>query len=68
VKQSGFGRVHGADGLREFATTRAVARQRFAGLLRVATFARTERTDRSLSTISSLRRGRRHGPQTAERR
>ena len=68
VKQSGFGRVHGADGLREFSTTRAVARQRFAGLLRVATFARTARTDRSLATISSLRRGRRHGPQTAERR
>lgn len=30
VGDSGFGRVHGADGLREFARPRAVVRQRFA--------------------------------------
>jgi acyl-CoA reductase-like NAD-dependent aldehyde dehydrogenase len=67
VKQSGFGRVHGADGLREFATTRAVARQRFAALLRVATFARTARVDRALATISTVRRGGRRASRAADR-
>ena len=68
VKQSGFGRVHGADGLREFATTRAVARQRFAALLRVATFARTARVDRALATISTVRRAGRRASRAADRR
>ena len=59
VKQSGFGRVHGADGLREFATTKAIARQRFGGPLTVSTFARTAGADRLLAAITSVRRGRR---------
>ncbi len=41
--RSGFGRVHGPGGLREFAAAKATARQRFPAPLRLAAFARTAR-------------------------
>jgi len=56
---SGFGRVHGPDGLREFAYPRSVARQRFALPVAVQSFRRTERTDRLLARVIRLRHGRR---------
>jgi aldehyde dehydrogenase (NAD+) len=40
VGDSGFGRIHGEDGLREFARAQAVTRQRFAPPIAVTTFAR----------------------------
>jgi aldehyde dehydrogenase (NAD+) len=40
VGDSGFGRVHGADGLREFARAKAVTRRRFRPMVQVLTFAR----------------------------
>ncbi|HET9254768.1 MAG TPA: aldehyde dehydrogenase family protein [Pseudonocardiaceae bacterium] len=40
VGDSGFGRVHGADGLREFARAKAVTRRRFPPVVQVLTFAR----------------------------
>ncbi|SHK18743.1 Acyl-CoA reductase [Pseudonocardia thermophila] len=43
VGESGFGRIHGADGLREFARPQAVARQRFALPVPVTSFTRTRR-------------------------
>ncbi|MGH3630992.1 MAG: aldehyde dehydrogenase family protein, partial [Sciscionella sp.] len=45
VGDSGFGRIHGADGLREFTRAKAIARQRFRPPLALTTFARTEKTD-----------------------
>jgi len=48
VGDSGFGRIHGADGLREFTRTHAVARQRVAPPLAVMTFRRTDRALRTL--------------------
>jgi len=57
VQQSGFGRVHGADGLREFATTKAIARQRFSSPAKVTTFARSAGLDKAMATITTLRRG-----------
>jgi len=52
---SGFGRVHGADGLREFSRPQAVAGQRFRAPIRLLTFARTS-TDmaRALKLIRVL--------------
>ncbi|KPC58435.1 aldehyde dehydrogenase [Streptomyces chattanoogensis] len=41
--RSGFGRIHGADGLREFAAPQALTRRRFAPPLAVQTFARGPR-------------------------
>ncbi len=43
VGDSGFGRVHGEDGLREFARAKAVTRRRFAPLLALLTFRRSPR-------------------------
>jgi acyl-CoA reductase-like NAD-dependent aldehyde dehydrogenase len=40
VGDSGFGRIHGADGLREFARAKAVTRRRFPPAVQVLTFAR----------------------------
>ena len=58
VGDSGFGRTHGEDGLREFARARSIARQRFALPLPVASFARTRRTDELLTRFIALRHGR----------
>ena len=44
VGDSGFGRIHGEDGLREFARAKAVTRRRFAPPLAVFTFRRSPRT------------------------
>ncbi len=57
VKQSGFGRIHGSDGLREFSFAQSVARARFRSPLPVATFARTAATDATLVTLTTLLRG-----------
>jgi acyl-CoA reductase-like NAD-dependent aldehyde dehydrogenase len=43
VGESGFGRIHGEDGLREFARSQAVAKQRFAAPIALATFSRGEK-------------------------
>lgn len=55
VGDSGFGRIHGADGLREFARAKAVTRQRFAPPVLVTSFRRTERAfARLVSGIQAL--------------
>jgi acyl-CoA reductase-like NAD-dependent aldehyde dehydrogenase len=41
IGDSGFGRIHGADGLREFARSKAVTRRRGPSLLPAMTFERT---------------------------
>ncbi|GAA3232971.1 aldehyde dehydrogenase family protein [Actinocorallia longicatena] len=43
VGESGFGRIHGADGLREFARPKAITRQRFKSALDTTTFTRTQK-------------------------
>ncbi|HEX2903728.1 MAG TPA: aldehyde dehydrogenase family protein [Jatrophihabitans sp.] len=57
-KDSGFGRIHGPDGLREFARSRAITRQRFPIPLRLATFARSARAIEQLKQLARLRWGR----------
>ena len=43
VGDSGFGRIHGPDGLKEFTYAKAVTRQRFKPVLNLTTFDRTRR-------------------------
>lgn len=53
---SGFGRIHGADGLREFARAKAIARQRFpVPGMRLTSFARQpEELERLIRLVSFL--------------
>ena len=67
VKQSGFGRIHGADGLREFSSSKGIARLRFAGPLAIATFARTSATDRLMLAATKVMRGRRRSDPSSSR-
>lgn len=57
-KESGFGRIHGPDGLREFARSRAITRERFSIPLRVATFSRPDKAIGQLKQLARLRWGR----------
>jgi acyl-CoA reductase-like NAD-dependent aldehyde dehydrogenase len=59
VGDSGFGRIHGEDGLREFARPQAVTRRKFKSLLQPMSFTRGAGTVRQLLTIVKLRYGRR---------
>jgi len=56
--QSGFGRIHGPDGLREFAAAKAIARQRVTVPPHLTTFARTARADKAVAALTTLRHGR----------
>lgn len=42
---SGFGRIHGEDGLREFTRAKAITKQRMKPLLKLTSFDRTKRAD-----------------------
>jgi acyl-CoA reductase-like NAD-dependent aldehyde dehydrogenase len=55
---SGFGRIHGEDGLREFTRVQSVTRQRFRPLLQPMTFRRGGHTVRRLVRLVRLRYGR----------
>lgn len=57
VGDSGFGRIHGADGLREFCYAHAVVSQRFKPPLALMTFARTPKADRRLARLIRLVHG-----------
>lgn len=43
--ESGFGRIHGPEGLREFARPKSIARQRFAAPIALTSFARSKKTE-----------------------
>jgi len=58
VGDSGFGRVHGEDGLREFARSKAITRQRFATPLDVTRFDRRPAAIKRLATILQVVYGR----------
>lgn len=57
VGESGFGRIHGPDGLREFTYAKAITRQRFSPLLNLTSFARTAKDEKGLATIVTLLHG-----------
>lgn len=59
VGDSGFGRIHGADGLREFTRTHSVVSQRFALPVRLMSFDRGPKIAGLLVRVLKLVRGRR---------
>ncbi len=58
VGDSGFGRIHGPDGLKEFSYAHAIARQRFKPLLALTSFTRTEKADGQLAQMITMLHGR----------
>ena len=58
VGDSGFGRIHGADGLKEFTYPKAIARQRFKPLLTLTSFTRTEKAEQQLGQMITMLHGR----------
>lgn len=58
VGESGFGRIHGPDGLKEFTYAKSITRQRFRPLLALTTFARTPAGEGQLVQIITLLHGR----------
>ena len=57
VGDSGFGRIHGADGLREFTYAKAIARQRFKPPMLLTTFSRDARTDSRVAKLVTMLHG-----------
>ena len=60
VGESGFGRIHGADGLREFARAKAITRQRFRAPLNLTSFTRTDQDMAQVLKLLTLLHGRRY--------
>ena len=58
VGDSGFGRIHGPDGLKEFTYAKAIARQRMKPALALTTFLRTEKADQQLTQLLTVMHGR----------
>jgi aldehyde dehydrogenase (NAD+) len=58
VGDSGFGRIHGPDGLREFTYAKAVARQRMRPLLALTSFDRDNKADASFAALLTALHGR----------
>jgi acyl-CoA reductase-like NAD-dependent aldehyde dehydrogenase len=58
VGDSGFGRIHGPDGLREFTYAKAVTRTRFKAPLNLTTFDRTPEQDTTVATMLAVLHGR----------
>ena len=61
VGESGFGRIHGADGLREFSRPKAITRQRFALPLTLTSFDRRPQSVDVLVKVVTALHGRRRG-------
>jgi acyl-CoA reductase-like NAD-dependent aldehyde dehydrogenase len=68
VGESGFGRIHGADGLREFSRPKSITRQRMRPLFNVLTFGRSDKDLRRLITVTTLLHGRLYRPRRAKAR
>jgi aldehyde dehydrogenase (NAD+) len=58
VGDSGFGRIHGPDGLKEFTYPKAIARQRFKPVLALTSFTRTEKAEQQLAQLITMLHGR----------
>jgi acyl-CoA reductase-like NAD-dependent aldehyde dehydrogenase len=67
VGESGFGRIHGADGLREFSRAKAITRQRMRPPIALTTFGRTDRDMRRIVTFVTLLHGRLYRPRGSRR-
>ena len=59
VGDSGFGRIHGPDGLKEFTRAKAITRQRFALPIQLLSFTRSPKVTDQLAKVIGLVHGRR---------
>jgi aldehyde dehydrogenase (NAD+) len=57
VGQSGFGRIHGPDGLKEFTFAKAITRQKFKPMMLLTSFARDAKTDGQVAGLITLLHG-----------
>jgi acyl-CoA reductase-like NAD-dependent aldehyde dehydrogenase len=67
VGESGFGRIHGADGLREFTRPKAITRQRMRPLINLTSFGRTDKDMKRIITLVTLLHGRLYRPRGSRR-
>ena len=58
VGDSGFGRIHGADGLKEFTYAKAITRQRVKPLILLTSFARSPKHDAAFAQVINVLHGR----------
>jgi len=58
VGDSGFGRIHGADGLKEFTYAKAVARQRMKAPMLLTSFTRSTKQDAAFAQLITVLHGR----------
>jgi acyl-CoA reductase-like NAD-dependent aldehyde dehydrogenase len=59
IGDSGFGRIHGPEGLKEFTRPKAIARQRFRPPLLLTSFGRTAKTDATVAKLITMLHGKR---------
>jgi acyl-CoA reductase-like NAD-dependent aldehyde dehydrogenase len=60
VGDSGFGRIHGPDGLREFTRAKAITRQRMKPPLNLTSLSRSDKDMNRLLTLTTLLHGKRY--------
>jgi acyl-CoA reductase-like NAD-dependent aldehyde dehydrogenase len=58
VGESGFGRIHGEDGLKEFTYAKSITRQRFKPVMPLTSFRRTEKHEQQLVSMMTMLHGR----------
>ncbi len=58
--ESGFGRIHGADGIREFTKAKAITRQRMKPMVNLTTFTRTDADMKKILTLATILHGKRY--------
>lgn len=58
VGDSGFGRIHGPDGLKEFTYAKSITSQRFRPPMNLTTFNRTTKTDGKIQQLITMMHGR----------
>ena len=58
IGDSGFGRIHGPEGLKEFTYAHAITKQRMKPLLALTTFERTEKAEQQLGKMMKMLHGR----------
>ena len=60
VGDSGFGRIHGADGLKEFTRAKAITRQRMKPPLNLTSLTRSDKDMNRLLSLTTLLHGKRY--------
>jgi acyl-CoA reductase-like NAD-dependent aldehyde dehydrogenase len=58
--ESGFGRIHGADGLREFSRAKAITRQKMKPMVNLTSFTRTDADMKKILSLATILHGKRY--------